>query len=241
MKIAVLNINGIQNTQEGQLVYYFRVEDDYDFTGNSATDVTSFDMVDLFIKTNRISYIEYRKWLINFNSISTFSNLTQYQKEILSKNFATNKTNRNSVFSESEQSDFAILMQESIYKANKERNFTLQSSQYLSNTNAVSDINTHFSEKFNLITTNASGAWVLRDVSDGVTCPSNSTMQILIINSSTGNRNIGARQVGSNINRYITIAKNSSITLMVNVNSLQQIEIYSNGNGVVFYEMGCIQ
>lgn len=89
-------------------MYYYRVDDDYNFVANSATDVTAFDTVDLFIKTIRINYIEYRNWLIYFDENNTFGNLTQYQKEVLAKNFATNKQNRDSIYTETQQSDFAI-------------------------------------------------------------------------------------------------------------------------------------
>jgi len=140
MKIAVLDIYGVQITLEGMLQYYYRVDDNYDFIGNSATDVTSFNTVDLFINTNRINYVEYRKWLIGFDTGNTFSALTQYQKEVLSKNFSTSKINRDFVFTSIEQDNFAVVMQEFIGAANVHLNYASASSGYTSSTGITTTV-----------------------------------------------------------------------------------------------------
>ena len=48
MKFAVKNIDGVQNTTEGKSKYYYTVNDDYDFSGNTATDVTDISLFELF-------------------------------------------------------------------------------------------------------------------------------------------------------------------------------------------------
>ena len=43
MRIAVQNSDGIQDADKGKLRYYYVVVDEYDFSGNTATEVTSME------------------------------------------------------------------------------------------------------------------------------------------------------------------------------------------------------
>ena len=60
MKIAVDNINNIQETEDGKLRFYFAVPNDYDFGINEAKDVTNLESLKLFLKYNRLNYISFR-------------------------------------------------------------------------------------------------------------------------------------------------------------------------------------
>lgn len=60
MKIAVLNTNGVQETEDGMLEHYFSVSDNYDFNANDATDVTSVSSLKLLLKSYRIDLIKLR-------------------------------------------------------------------------------------------------------------------------------------------------------------------------------------
>ena len=140
MKIAVLNTNGTRAQTEEQLVYYYRVEDDYDFISNDAIDVTSYDNVELFYETNRIDYIEYQEWLVSFDSQNVFSGLSPSQQEVLAKNFATSKINRDSVFSEAELVDHAILMHELAFDANAKRSMKEMVQSDFNNPNPIYNI-----------------------------------------------------------------------------------------------------
>ncbi len=62
MKFAVKNIDGIQNTKEGKLKYYYTVEDGYDFSGNTSTDVTNISLFELFYDYNRLDYKHIRDY-----------------------------------------------------------------------------------------------------------------------------------------------------------------------------------
>ena len=66
MKIAVLNSNGIQSTRQGKMQYYYVVDDNYDFSGNAATDVTSVENMSLFSSIFRVDYEDYRDYLLGF-------------------------------------------------------------------------------------------------------------------------------------------------------------------------------
>jgi hypothetical protein len=76
MKFAVKNIDGIQNTKEGKLKYYYTVEDGYDFSGNTSTDVTNISLFELFYDYNRLDYKHIRDYAKFMVQQTPFSSMT---------------------------------------------------------------------------------------------------------------------------------------------------------------------
>jgi hypothetical protein len=76
MKFAVKNIDGVQNTTEGKLKYYFTVNDDYDFSGNTATDVTDISLFELFYSYHRVDYKHIRDYAKEMVQTTPFSSMT---------------------------------------------------------------------------------------------------------------------------------------------------------------------
>lgn len=60
--------------------------------------------------------------------------------------------------------------------------------------------------------------------------PANSLIQLMIINDSNG-RDIGARPVGSSLNRVLFNSKKGPYTMLVNTNASGQVELYSSNLG----------
>ena len=133
MKIAVLDTHGVQNTKQGKLQYYYDVVDNYDFSGNSATNVTDIPNLRLLSDNLRLNYCDYRDSLISYATGVTFSSLTITDKRILVKNLAVNKVNRDSVYSSEEQIDFSSDIQRKIYLANEGIIFDTNTTEIVSN------------------------------------------------------------------------------------------------------------
>lgn len=121
MKIAVLNSNGIQSTEDGILRYYYAVSDDYDFSSNQATDVTSIELLNEFNNIHRIDFINFRNSLISLYTATTFSSFTLTEKQILSKSIIPTKTERETIYTTNEIKEFAISCQVNINKAFEDR------------------------------------------------------------------------------------------------------------------------
>jgi len=105
MKIAVKNSDGVQNTEKGRLRYYYDVEDNYDFSGNSATDVTDVSNLGLFYSVGRYCYVKYIESLSVYADNTIFSGLTLNDKTILAKNFVVDKDKRDEVLTQQQQDD----------------------------------------------------------------------------------------------------------------------------------------
>lgn len=120
-KIAVLNIHGVQITEDGKLQKYYRVPNNYDFTNNNATDITSIENLTLFEYYYRIDYIDYRDSLYSIYTAITFSAFTLYEKQILSKNLIPIKIERDSIYSTVEMENFVSLIQLKINEVNENR------------------------------------------------------------------------------------------------------------------------
>lgn len=108
MKLAVLNSNGIQTDLQGKKRYYYIVSDDYDFGGNSATDVTDITLMESFFRLNRFEkmqdFIDTLK--SNYDTIG-FNSLSSVEKEIMARYFVSSKAERDTIKSEEEQKDDA--------------------------------------------------------------------------------------------------------------------------------------
>lgn len=81
MKIAVKENIGIKSLQNDMLKYYYEVKDDYNFSGNSAIDVTTHDNLNLFYSVGRYDFLVYRNSFANhFYHKLGFSGLTEEDK-----------------------------------------------------------------------------------------------------------------------------------------------------------------
>lgn len=107
MKLAVLNINGVQSTLQGKKRYYYIVSDDYDFGSNSATDVSDISLMEIFFKLNRFDAVSFLDSLKKYYSENDFNSLSNKEKVILSKYFIATKSDRNTVKGEDAQKDDA--------------------------------------------------------------------------------------------------------------------------------------
>jgi len=66
-RIAVLAANGVQTTRRDKIDFYYLVDHDYDFSGNSAVDVTTLSDLSLFNDINSFECFEdYRNSLNDF-------------------------------------------------------------------------------------------------------------------------------------------------------------------------------
>jgi hypothetical protein len=73
MKFAVKDIDGVQLTDKGKLSKYYTVRDDYNFSGNSATDVTDMYNFELFIDRGRLDYKHIRDYSKDVTAVTPFS------------------------------------------------------------------------------------------------------------------------------------------------------------------------
>lgn len=161
MKIAVLNSNGVQTNRNGKIKYYYLVEDAYDFNNNSATDVTTIENLKLFNDLLRLDYVDYRDSLISYVGGVTFSNLSNDEKLILTKNFAVDKSDRDTVSTSDEQKDYAIDVQSLIDKANIKKSYDSYSDTIANNSGVPEFTNSTSSSVF--------GSYVAEVSSDGET------------------------------------------------------------------------
>jgi len=106
------------------------VDDDYDFAGNNATDVTSVENLKLMLSWLKMDYIDFRESLISYTSSVGFSSLSNEEKIEVAKNFAVDKTDRDSVLSVNQQKSYAKEVQNNLNKVNEEK-------FYEDNSNAV--------------------------------------------------------------------------------------------------------
>jgi hypothetical protein len=108
MKLAVLNSNGIQTDLQGKKRYYYIVSDDYDFGGNSATDVTDIELMEYFFKLNRFDKIQdFIDTLKNYCDANGFGSLNSKEKEIMSRYFVATKSERDTIKTPAEQEEDA--------------------------------------------------------------------------------------------------------------------------------------
>lgn len=91
-----------------------------------------------------------------------------------------------------------------------------------------------FQEAYNTITTDSSGIWVNRTL----TGFENSVVQIIIRNGSNGAATVGVRASGSALARTAMIAKDSTVTLLVQTNGSGVIQIFSNAVSQEFRNAG---
>jgi hypothetical protein len=104
MKVAVLDSNiGLVVDINTKNMYYYVVEDIYDFSGNSATDVTSVESLSLLLDSKRISYRGFRESLKSYVALVGFSSLSSQDKNTVSYHYVISKADRDSVHSVSEQ------------------------------------------------------------------------------------------------------------------------------------------
>ncbi len=90
MRIAVLNSYGSQTDDESKISYYYVVSDDYNFSGNNATDVTTIENLDLMHRIGRLSYCDYRDSERDYYKITLTENwtaITSNEKVIISRLF----------------------------------------------------------------------------------------------------------------------------------------------------------
>jgi hypothetical protein len=103
MKIAVLNVNGVQTDHDGKLRFYFLVADTYNFGANSATDVTNVENLLMFNRYNRFDYKMFRSSLATYVAAVGFANLSVADKTIASSHFVVSKADRDTVHTLTEQ------------------------------------------------------------------------------------------------------------------------------------------
>ncbi len=86
MKIAKLNTTDLQYTKEGYINNYFNVPDNYNFSANTADDVTSIETLYMFYTLNRYDYDVLRTtYKALYNPIWT--GLTFEERQFLVKNY----------------------------------------------------------------------------------------------------------------------------------------------------------
>lgn len=104
MKLAVLNSDGIKTTLEDKKRYYKIVSNDYDFEGNFSTDVTDLKLMEHFYKLNRFNSLEdFIDSLKTKYTSDGFNSLSTDDKELVSRYFVSNKTERDTIKSSDEQ------------------------------------------------------------------------------------------------------------------------------------------
>lgn len=106
MKLAVKNIHGVQTNDRDKLKYYYLVDYNYNFSGNSATDVTSIGDLGLFKNNLRLNHPKYIKSLNEYSGDNPFSGLTHSDKVVLARYFIVDKTKRDEVLTQQQQDDF---------------------------------------------------------------------------------------------------------------------------------------
>jgi hypothetical protein len=106
MKLAVKNIHGIQTNNSNKLKYYYIVDYGYNFSGNSATDVTTISNLGLFKVNLRLNHPKYIKSLNEYSGDNQFSGLTHSDKYVLASYFIVDKTKRDEVLTQQQQDDF---------------------------------------------------------------------------------------------------------------------------------------
>lgn len=86
MKIAKLNSTPFQNNREGHINHYFEVIDSYNFSANTADDVTSIETLYSFYSINRFDY-EVLRSTYKTLYIPNWTGLTFEDKQFLVKHY----------------------------------------------------------------------------------------------------------------------------------------------------------
>lgn len=122
MKIAQLN-NSEQEAWEDlehfRLRTYYLVDNDYDFIGNSASNVTSIEYLNKFYTNNRLYIYDYRESVKShyINEFSSdFDSLSSYDKNIISELFLEDYTERTTVHNYNDMKQNAKLLTENLVK-----------------------------------------------------------------------------------------------------------------------------
>ena len=213
MKIAVLNSNGVQSTRKGKIQYYYAVDDGYNFGGNSATDVTNIEDLKLFHDLLRLNYNEYRDSLVSFVEGVTFSSLSNNEKKILAKNFAVDKSDRDSVLSTEEQEDFASDVQRLIDVANKQESFESYANTIAAESGVPAFTNSTTSTFF--------GSYVAETSSEGETTTSEKNTYQIKLNLVSADIPAGKYRISWNFE--FSGPLNSDIEAVVNLNDSKDL------------------
>ena len=91
-----------------------------------------------------------------------------------------------------------------------------------------------FTEAWDVITTDSSGAWVSRTL----TGHADEIVQVIVDNGANATRTVGVRAKSSSIARTIAVAKGSAVTFLVQADASADIEIYGSGTSIVFHNSG---
>ncbi|MEK6829393.1 MAG: hypothetical protein AABY15_04645 [Nanoarchaeota archaeon] len=143
MKIAKLNITPTQITRNGIIDNYYVVSDNYDFILNSAEDVTSAVNLKIFFDINRINFKEYIDSLMSFVDSVGFSFLDFNDKNIAASMFVVSKSDRDSMFTEQEQRQNAIIYQNLLHRHQEELTFVNRVDYYVNNNQSISGANSY--------------------------------------------------------------------------------------------------
>lgn len=82
-----------------------------------------------------------------------------------------------------------------------------------------------YQEKWTLYNATLNAAWETIVIADALP---NSTIEVTCENNTAANRDMGVRQVGSVLNRFVTATTRSATSFMVRTNSLKQIQVYAS-------------
>jgi len=232
MKIAVLNTNGVQTTRKGKIRHYYLVEDDYDFSGNSATDITNIDNIVLFFNLLRICYCTFRDMLtVQYNQLD-YNSLSTEHKTLLAKHLLSSKVQTDAFFNDEEQKEFAVDIQKKIIDCKKNRVLTDNAENIINDLNGINNLSGEFSnykEKFEGFDGEYNGVWhkVTLNVSP------NSIVMVSVY-CTKGTRKGGIREVGSTLDRTKQIKQNSAFSTPVRVDVNSQVEVYRQNDQITF-------
>jgi len=223
MKIAVLDTNGVQITRQGVMEYYYVVGDNYDFGGNSATNVTNIDDLKLFHSLVRLNYNEYKDSLKTLYGTLTYGNLSTTEQKILCKNFIVDKTKRDVFFNDEEQKDYALTMQQLVKESTIEENLKGNLDDIINDIDItlVSELSNYQELYIEFDGTN-NGIWHTVTI-NGV---SPNSVVIVSIYNKKNTKYGGVREIGSTLDRKRKIKAQSSFSVPVKVDSNNQIEVY---------------
>jgi hypothetical protein len=232
MKIAVLNSNGVQTSRNGKIKYYYSVDDGYDFGGNSATDVTNIDNIELFKRLLRICYCTFREMLtVQYNDLD-YNSMSSQHKTLLAKHLISSKVRTDVYFDDEEQKELAVDIQKKIIDCKKNRALTDNASDLINNLNGINDLSGEFSnykEMFNGFDGEYNGVWhkITLNVSP------NSVVMVSVY-CTKGTRKGGIREVGSTLDRTKQIKQNSAFSTPVRVDGNGQVEVYRQNEHITF-------
>lgn len=102
-KLAVSITEGIQDTHDGVLRNYHLVDPTYDFQAGEQLEVTSPQLLKMFLDYGRLDYKNFRASLAARVAQEGFANLSLVDKQLAARNFVVSKADRDSIFSLEEQ------------------------------------------------------------------------------------------------------------------------------------------